>query len=132
MTQGRLRRFPQRLPFGPMGGCSYSWRALSEPGESARPLPCIRPIQLGRTVREWFWVLLPKQKTSSAGAKPGHFPHRLDMTDSSLVEMDVLESAQELSDATLKCLINHDKQSEHSTRFFHHINMRDSIFEIAI
>jgi hypothetical protein len=43
----------RRLLFGPMGGCSFSWRALSEPfdktqgrpGELARPLPCIRPIQ---------------------------------------------------------------------------------------
>ena len=37
MVQGRLRGFPGRLPFGPMGGCSYRWRALSEPGELARP-----------------------------------------------------------------------------------------------
>jgi len=38
------------------------WRTLFEPRELVRSLSCVRPIQYGRTGRQWFWAFLPKQK----------------------------------------------------------------------
>jgi len=38
-------------------------RALFERSELARPpLSCVHLLEEGRTGRQWFWLLLPKQK----------------------------------------------------------------------
>ena len=55
----RFRRLPPAL----LSDVLPIRRALSERSELARPpLCCVRPILIRRVGRQWFWVLLPKQK----------------------------------------------------------------------
>ncbi len=53
----------RRLPPGPGLDALGSRRALFERSELVRtPKARVRPILSGRAGRQWFWVLLPKQK----------------------------------------------------------------------
>ncbi len=79
----------RHLPAGSGEGRSHPLAGLFERGELVRhPQVCVRPLLRGQTGRQWFWVLLPKQKAcpeplpkeaSPAGAKPGNTEKHVDM-----------------------------------------------------
>ena len=53
----------------------FIWRALSERSELVRSPSCVRPIECGRTGRQWFWVLLPNQKGLGCRAETRHLSY---------------------------------------------------------
>ena len=53
----------RRLPFGLWMDALMIWRGLFERSELARPpIAGVHLLDCGRTGRQWFWLLLPKQK----------------------------------------------------------------------